>query len=161
MNELAIRDAVDGDAGGLIALVAACWSEYPDIVLDVDGEVPELRAIATSFASAGGRFWVVERDGRIVASVGAVPAAEAGGLELRKLYVLKELRRRGLGARLCGLVEDEARLRNLRFVDLWSDTRFQDAHRLYERLGYRCGPATRALGDRSGTIEYYYRKEIH
>ena len=160
MSEAVIRDAIDGDAIGLIDLIAACWSEYPGVVLDVDGEAPELRAIATAYSRAGGRFWVVEEGRRIVASVGAAPAAAPEGLELRKLYVLRALRRRGLGAKLCGLVEDEARARRLRFVDLWSDTRFADAHRLYERLGYRRGPATRALGDKSGTIEYYYRKEL-
>lgn len=54
-----VRDARDTDAEGLIALIDGCWSEYPGCILDVDGELPELRAIATYFAGLGGRFWVV------------------------------------------------------------------------------------------------------
>jgi len=45
-------------------------------------------------------------------------------------------------------------------VHLWTDTRFTDAHRLYERLGYARLDETRALHDRSGTVEYHYRKTI-
>ena len=159
-QETLIRDARDADAEQLIELIGRCWSEYPGVVLDVDGEVPELRAIATAYARIGGRFWVAEATGRIAASVGAVPSALPGGLELRKLYVAREARRQGLGARLSGLVEAEARARGASFVDLWSDTRFKDAHRLYERLGYLRGAQTRELHDISRSVEYYYRKEL-
>lgn len=157
---LEIRPARDDDADGLIALVEACWGEYPDIVLAVEAEVPELRAIATYFQQVAGKMWVVEAGGRIVGSVGWSPAASNGGIELRKLYVARSQRRRGLGAQLCGLVETEARARRAAFIDLWSDTRFLDAHRLYERLGFVRGARTRELHDLSATVEFYYRKEL-
>ena len=35
---LVLRPARDGDAAGFIALIGACWAEYPGCVLDVDGE---------------------------------------------------------------------------------------------------------------------------
>jgi hypothetical protein len=41
----------------------------------------------------------------------------------------------------------------------WSDTRFTDAHRLYERLGYIRG-GTRDLGDVSRSVEYFFEKAI-
>ena len=69
-------------------------------------------------------------------------------------------RRAGLGSRLCELVETHARHRRVRFVELWTDTRFTDAHRLYERRGYVRGPETRALHDLSNSIEYYYHKPL-
>lgn len=153
-----IREARDADAEGLIALIGACWAEYEGCILDVDGEVPELRAIATWFAARGGRFWVGEADGRIVASVGFVPAGS--GVELCKLYVDRSRRRAGLGSRLVGLVEAAAGERGAGFVELWSDTRFLDAHRLYERLGYVRRPGTRVLGDLSNTVEYHYCKAL-
>lgn len=154
-----IRDARDADADGLIALIGDCWSEYPGCILDVDGEVPELRRIASHYAARRGRFWVAETGGRVVGSVGLLPAA-AQGAELCKLYVDRSVRRRGLGARLVALVEAEARHRDARFVELWTDTRFTDAHRLYERLGYARIPGERALHDLSGSIEYHYRKSL-
>ncbi|MBI4514455.1 MAG: GNAT family N-acetyltransferase [Deltaproteobacteria bacterium] len=159
MPPVQIRDGRDQDGPALIALIGAVFSEYPGCVLDVDGEVPELRAIATAFRRAGGWVWVAEQAGTIVGCVGFTQAAQPGGLELRKLYVARAARRQGLGARLCELVEAAARGRGAAFIDLWTDTRFADAHRLYERLGYRRGP-TRELHDLSATIEYYYRKDL-
>ena len=154
-----LREARDGDADGLIALIGACWSEYPGCVLDVDGEVPELRAIASHYAARGGRFWVAEAEGRVVGSVGLLPSGPDGA-ELCKLYVLRAARRRGLGARLAGLVEAEARRRGAAFLELWTDTRFADAHRLYERLGFGRLPETRVLHDLSNSVEYRYRKPL-
>ncbi|MDE2008069.1 MAG: GNAT family N-acetyltransferase, partial [Rhodospirillales bacterium] len=61
-----LRPGRDADADGLIALIGACWGEYPGIVLDVDGEVPELRALASYFADTGGALWVAEAGGTIV-----------------------------------------------------------------------------------------------
>ena len=155
-----IRAARDGDGEQLITLIGACFAEYPGCVLDVDGEMPELRAIATWFAAQRGRFWVAERARRVVGSVGIVPATDGRGAELRKLYVASTVRRSGLGTRLCELVEAEARRCGARVVELWSDTRFANAHRLYERLGYLRGRETRALHDLSQTVEYYFRKAL-
>jgi len=153
-----VREALDADADGLIALVRGCFSEYPGCLLDVDGEAPELRAIRTWFRARGGKFHVGEREGRVVASVGFVPVGE--GVELKKLYVERSERRSGLGSRLVALVEEQAAARGARFVELWSDTRFADAHRLYERLGYLRGPGTRELHDLSRTVEFHYRKAL-
>jgi GNAT superfamily N-acetyltransferase len=81
-------------------------------------------------------------------------------VELKSLYVSAKARRQGLGELLTGLVEEEAVRRGARAVELWSDTRFADAHRLYARLGYRRLPHTRELHDLSDTTEYSFRKEL-
>ena len=144
--EFGIRDARDSDSEGLIVLIGAVFDEYPGCVLDVDGEMPQLRAVATTFQSWGGRAWVVERDGRVAGCVACTPAKHEGrGMELKMLYVEKESRRAGIAGKLCDRVEDEARARGADFVELWTDTRFEAAHRLYERRGYVRGPQTREL----------------
>ena len=157
-RSLLIRPGRDDDAEGLIQLIGDCFAEYPNCVLEVDGEMPELRAIASWATRLDGRFWVAEDGGRVSASVGTTPAADRCGMELRKLYVAARARRGGLGAHLCGLVEEEARRREALFIDLWSDTRFLDAHRLYHRLGYVQTGESRELHDLSDTVEYYFRK---
>jgi putative acetyltransferase len=81
-------------------------------------------------------------------------------MDLRKLYVARAARRRGLGGHLCDLAEAQARTCGAVFIELWSDTRFTDAHRLYERRGYVRGAETRALYDLSQTIEFYFRKPL-
>lgn len=154
-----VRDARDSDGEQLAALIEACYGEYGGCVLDIDGEAPELRAIATHHAALGGRFWVAENDGRILGSVGIVPSGN-GVFELTKLYVAKDARKMGIGKRLLSLAEVEAMSRGARAMELWSDTRFEDAHRLYERRGYVRGAETRELHDKSSSVEYYFRKDL-
>ena len=157
--KVTIREARDDDSEGLIALVDGCWSEYPGCILDVDGELPELRAIASHYAGRDGRFWIADSGGKVVGSVGLLPAAPRVA-ELCKLYVDRAARRSGLGTHLVGLVEAEARSRGAELLHLWSDTRFAEAHRLYERLGFARAPETRALNDLSHSVEYHYRKPL-
>ena len=153
-----IRDAVDGDAAGLIELIGDCFAEYPGCVLDVDGEIPELRRISSAYREWGGQFWIAEREGVVVGSVGYTSVA--AGVELKKLYVAASARRQGLGQQLCERVEAAARARGATLVELWSDTRFETAHLVYEKRGYLRGSDTRALHDLSDTVEYYYRLEL-
>jgi GNAT superfamily N-acetyltransferase len=155
-----LRPGRDEDAAGLIELIAGCWSEYPGCVMDVDGENPHLRRIASAYAEWGGRVWIAEDAGQMVASVGLVPAADPSIGELRMLYVAKPARRVGLGTRLLRVAEAEAARRGMTGMRLWSDTRFLDAHRLYERHGYTRGPATRELHDLSGSVEYFYSRDL-
>lgn len=159
VGEVEIRDARDTDGYAVTALVSACWAEYPGCILDVEGEEPQLKSLATHYAGRDGRCWVAVLDGLVVASVACYPSEEAGGLELKLLYVLRHARRRGLAAQLSALVETEARRRGASFVELWTDSRFEDAHRFYERRGYVCGP-TRERDDISRSIEYHYRLEL-
>lgn len=159
MNDLIIRSAQDADSQGLMALVAGVFTEYPGCILDVDGEMPELRNPASSARSGDGCWWVAEIGPTIVGSVSIAPA-DGSDVELKRLYVDARARRRGLGAYLVRLVESEAAHRNAQRIILWTDTRFEDAHRLYERLGYTRAPGTRALDDASNSIEYFYTKEL-
>lgn len=156
------REVRDADSAALVELITTCFAAYPGCLLDVDGEEPWLRAPAAAYARAGGRMWVSTAgglDGAVIACVGLKPARPAL-VELKSLYVHPAARRQGLGAELVAAVEGEARRRGATAVHLWTDTRFTDAHRLYERLGYARLGETRALHDRSATIEYHYRKTL-
>ena len=95
----------------------------------------------------------------VVGSAGLRPARK-GTVALHALYVAQGARRRGLGAQLVGLVEAEARSRGAFRVELWSDTRFADAHRLYQRLGYVRTPGVRELHDASRSVEYQLVKHL-
>lgn len=158
-TEPALRPVRDDDSVALIELIGRCWSEYPGVILDVDGEEPWLRAPASAYAGWGARMWVATGGGVVVACVGAKPHGPQV-VELKSLYVAATARRHGLGARLTGLVEDEARSGGAARVELWSDSRFFDAHRLYTRLGYRRTGRTRELGDLSDTTEYHFARTL-
>jgi putative acetyltransferase len=155
-----VRDGLDSDGDGLVALVGGCFAEYEGCVLDTEHEMPHLLRVASHFAATGGRVWVAEAGGVVVGSVGCRPLSAPRGLELQMLYVAAPWRRRGLGAGFVAMVENEARRRAATFVELWSDTRFTDAHRLYLSLGYEQLPETRELHDLSATVEFHFTKSL-
>lgn len=152
---LRLRSAVDEDWWGVVALVSACWAEYPGCVMDAHSECPDLLAPATSYERDGGHFWVVDDAcGNVVAVAGWKPL-DSGAVELERMYVAPRWRRHGVAAVLASIVEGVAAERG-EAVELWSDTRFGTAHAFYERRGYvRSGP-DRTLGDLSDTVEHHF-----
>jgi putative acetyltransferase len=156
-----IRPARDEDAQDLFGLLTLCFAEYPGCFTDPHGDLPDLRAPASSFARKDGAFWVIEdQRGRVCACV-AVDYPQAHVAELHRLYVRPDCRKRGLGGMLVRLVEDHAQGRKAQTIIFWSDTRFTNAHRLYERLGYVRTGETRDLGDVSNSVEFFFRKEMN
>jgi putative acetyltransferase len=153
-----VRDARNDDSEQLIALIASVFAEYPGCVLDVDAEEPQLRRPASAFTEWGGRLWVADSGAGLVGCVGFTDDGRVA--HLKHLYVAARARRQGLGSRLTELAETAIRARGHSQVELWTDTRFTDAHRMYERLGYVRGPRTRELHDLSQTVEYHYRKNL-
>ncbi len=155
-----LRAGRDADAEGFIALIGACWSEYPGIVFDVDGELPELRALASHYAVKGGALWAAEADGRVVGMIAVAPCSGADAWEIGRLYVLPAWRGGGLAHRLLDTAEAHARAGHAARLVLWSDTRFERAHRFYEKRGYRRDGPIRALNDKSNTLEFGYAKPL-
>lgn len=152
------RAASDSDADGLIELVSKCYEGYEGCILDVENEEPQMRYISTFFADKGGEFWVAELDGKIVGSIGY--SYEDGEFELKHLYVDGDIRRQGLATRLCELVDEAATGLKIDKIKLWTDTRFHEAHLLYEKRGFTGKVVTRELEDISETTEYYYEKAL-
>lgn len=153
-----IRAVRDEDALDLIELIGSVFGEYRGCVTDVDGEMPELRGMATYISQCGGEFWVAERDGRVVGMGGY--GRSGGGVELKKLYVHRRERGSGLGARIVERIEAAAKELGAGFIELWSDTRFTTAHAFYEKRGYVRGADTRDLNDLSKTTEFYFKKTL-
>ncbi|MDP9074782.1 MAG: GNAT family N-acetyltransferase [Actinomycetota bacterium] len=154
-----VREALDADSWATIALIGACWAEYPGCVMAVERECPELLAPASYYRSLGGQFWVVPEGGWVAACVGFRPIS-AKSVELVKLYVAPHRRGRGLGRSLAGLVEQHAWSKAAIGIELWSDSRFTTAHRLYTALGYQADGRTRQLHDLSETTELHFHKPL-
>lgn len=161
-----IRPATDADSGQVVSLIAACWVQYPGNVLDIAGEEPGLRAVASHYAAKGGRFWVATlsfpQAEWVVGCAGFVPtpANPEAQAELVRLYVHPRLRRQGLARRLAALPEATAKEWGAEALDLWSDTRFHEAHAFYQAVGYTKTGETRGLHDRSQSTEYRFIKRL-
>jgi putative acetyltransferase len=87
---------------------------------------------------SGGRgaFLLVVRDGRTV-GCGAVRRLEAGTAEMKRMYVVPELRGRGLGHLLVEALEARARELGARRLVLETGIRQEVAIALYRAMGYR------------------------
>ena len=152
-----IRPGRDADADGFIAVTWDCWSQYPGIRMVVDAEMPEYRALASYYADQGGALWAAEANGRIVGMIATRPLPD-GAWEVCRVYVRPALHGGGLGHRLLDMAEAHAVAAGATRLVLWSDTRFDRAHRFYEKRSYvRSGPV-RVLADISNSLEYAYAK---
>ena len=122
-----IRRALAADSAAAAAVVKTVYDEY-GFTWDEAGYHADLRDVEATYAA----FFVAELDGRIVGTAGL---SAHGSLE--RLYVLAAARGAGTGAALLAAVADEARRRGHDRLEIWSDKRFEAAHRLYTREGAR------------------------
>ncbi|MBO6519338.1 MAG: GNAT family N-acetyltransferase [Rhodospirillales bacterium] len=159
--DVIVREATDDDADAVIQLIDDVLSEFQGCVLKVDEEHPQLREPGSAYRRLGGRFWVAECQGLICGTVALTPTDAPGATRLRKLFISQAARGRGLGRTLCELVERTARDEmGADMMMLYTDSRFLDAHRLYEDLGYVRQPGLVHCADASNSIEYVYTKKL-
>ena len=127
--------------------------------MDVDREMPELRALGSYYAVTGGQLWVAEADSEVVGMI-AVRPVDRMNWEVCRVYVDPGLHGSGLGRALLDRAEGHAVAAGAARLTLWSDTRFSRAHRFYANRGYvRCGPV-RVLHDISNSEEFGYVREL-
>ena len=153
-----LRAGRDSDAAGFIKLISSCWAEYPGCVFDLDGEVPELRALASYFAAQNGALWVAEEAAAVVGMVAVHPLPGTLDWEICRMYVAASQRGTGMAAALLTTAEAHARDAGAEVIQLWSDTRFTRAHSFYAKLGYVRQGQIRVLNDLSNSLEFPFLK---
>ena len=83
-----------------------------------------------------GGFWVAVDDEKIIGLFGLEPSS-TDAMELRRMYVDPETRRRGVARKMRGFAEDECRRRNRPRLDLSTSELQGDAVLLYRNSGYQ------------------------
>ncbi|MDA9009056.1 GNAT family N-acetyltransferase [Alphaproteobacteria bacterium] len=155
-----IRLATDDDGDSVGALIKAAFEEHPGCIYDRVSEFSELDAIASTFQSQAGLFWVAEaQTGGIVGSGGYIPTAD-NEVELHKVYLDKAARGSGLAQQLLQKIEEDVLSNGFARITLWTDTRFLSGQRFYEKNGYKQQPETRQLDDLSTSEEFNYVKSL-
>lgn len=146
MHPLTVRAVrADDDIQGHVRRVYAEYGVTFDPAFEDDlADVPA--------AYATGAFWVVTREGRLVACAGVVP--NGGARLVRRIYVAADARRLGLAR---ALLRRCAAWGDFPATELWSDVRFRNAHLLYLSEGFTAGPV-RVLTDPDRSVERYFRR---
>jgi RimJ/RimL family protein N-acetyltransferase len=153
-----IEPATAADAPAVIDLIGRVFEEYA-FIFDPEVELADLFAFDRHYAAPRAAFFVARLDGVVVGSAG-VDRLDNGTAELHRLYLDARLRGRGLGRALVDVVLDWCRRAGVAHLVLWSDTRFDRAHALYERMGFiRTGERT-LPEDVNDTREYRYEREV-
>lgn len=131
-----LKPATNADSGAVRGLVFTVLQEY-GLKPDPGCTDADLDDIEQSYLARGGVFYVLEeQDGSIVGSYGLYPM-EPGVCELRKMYLHRAYRGKGLGRRLLEDALSHAKELGFRQVTLETASVLKEAIRLYERSGFK------------------------
>jgi RimJ/RimL family protein N-acetyltransferase len=150
--------ATAADVPAVMLLIGRVFSEY-GLLLMPKFEVPDLLRFDAHYMPPRGAFWVVREEMRVVGSVG-VERLDVRTAELHRLYLDASLRGRGLGRALVETVLAWSREERIGRLVLWSDTRFEQSHRLYRRLGFEQLGERTVEGDVNESREYRFERDV-
>lgn len=159
-HDFLIRDWQPLDRQPAAALIASVLQEY-GLGCEPDGADRDVLRVEAAYWATGGEFWVVEQDRQLVGTAGYYPVTrgnqpvEICAVEIRKMYLLPEVRGQGLGRYLLQTLE--ATIAAKGFKQIWVETAtvLKAAVILYERNGYL--PAT---GVETARCDRIYMKEL-
>ena len=132
-----IRDWQESDRDNAANVIRQVLEEYglPWQPEEADRDVIE---VESAYWEVGGEFWVVEQDCKIVGTAAYQPIARGqNAVEIRKMYLLSEVRGQGLGVYLLEQLEKAIALKNYQEIWIETATILKEAVGLYERNGYQ------------------------
>jgi putative acetyltransferase len=136
-KSLLIRDWQVGDRTLAADLIASVLTEY-GLICEPVGADQDVLQVETAYWETGGEFWVVEQGGKLVGTAGYYPIERGkNAVEIRKMYLLPEVRGQGLGRFL--LTQLEQAIAKKGFQQIWIETAsvLAEAVKLYESSGYQ------------------------
>lgn len=121
-------------------VIRSVLAEY-GIGWEPDGADRDVYEVETAYVQVGGAFWVVEQQGQVMGTAAFYPVNRGvGTVEIRKMYLLPQVRGKGLGRWLLQRLEQEIVAQGFREVWIETASVLQEAVKLYESSGYL--PAT-------------------
>jgi putative acetyltransferase len=124
----------------------------------------EIDQIDSYYGKKQGGFWVAVEGTRVVGMFGLEPSS-LEAMELRRMYVDPDARRRGIARKMLDFAEDECRRRNRPRMDLSTSELQGDALSLYRNNGYQLvreevaiAASNKTLG--GGIRRYHFTKRL-
>ncbi len=143
IDQIAIRPFVDADAAHVRELFIRVNELLAPPHLKEDFEryiarslEEEIDQVADYYGKRGGGFWVAVEGSRIVGMFGLESSSIPGSMELRRMYVVADARRRGIARKMLAFAEAECRRRNVARIELSTSELQTEALALYRRSGY-------------------------
>jgi GNAT superfamily N-acetyltransferase len=158
MRRAVVEVASRADVPGVIELIGRVFAEY-GFLYDPVAEVPDLLDFERHYQPPRGEFFVFRHGGAVAGSVGIERIGDSTA-EIHRLYLDAALRGRGTGRVLVEAALDWCRTHGVSDVILWSDTRFDRAHRLYDRMGFRQTGHRIVPGDANQSQEYRFERAV-
>ena len=113
--------------------------------------------VESAYLEVGGEFWVVEQNEQIVGTAAYQPIARGqNAVEIRKMYLLPQVRGRGLGLYLLKQLEKAIAIKDYQEIWLETATILKEAVKLYDRNGYQ--PTS---GVETARCDLVYVKQLH
>ena len=137
-----IRPAREDDLGALIALFAADPLGGHEDTTDPVAHPRYLAAFQSIAASPDQTLYVAERNGEVVGTfqtmiTTSLTGGGAASMIIEAVRTRDDMRGQGIGAQMIEYCIEEAKRRDVRLVQLTSNAARKDAHRFYERLGFK------------------------
>lgn len=125
----------------------------------------EIGRIAGYYTEHDGSFWVAMLDGQIVGMFGLEKVAGADAMELRRMYVEPDMRRRGIARDMLAFAENECRRQNMRHLELSTSEVQGAALALYSANGYQLDREEVAASASNKTVgggirRFYFSKAL-
>ena len=141
-GDIIIREARESDLPALIAMFAADPLGGHGDTTDPEAYPDYARAFATIAASSNQKLHVAERDGNVVGTfqtmiTTSLNARGSSAMIIEAVQTRADMRGQGIGAQMIEFAVAEAKSRGVRLVQLTSNAARKDAHRFYERLGFK------------------------
>ena len=148
---MTIRLATNDDIAEITRVIRTVYDEY-GFSWDEQDYHADLYDVQAHYFELGHAFWVAETDSVVgtaalerFSTLGGVPGGvtefegkvriAGADCSLERLYVLPTARTLGVGSGLFEATIAEAHRSGRKRMEIWSDKRFEQAHRLYQRYG--------------------------
>ncbi len=124
----------------------------------------EIDRIFEYYRERRGSFWVAAIDTKVVGMFG-LEQSGPGAMELRRMYVDPDRRRRGIARKMLQFAEDQCRANNLRQLNLSTSEVQSEALSFYRNAGFELVREEIAEAANNKTIggsirRYYFKKDL-
>lgn len=125
----------------------------------------EIERIADYYGERRGSFWIAAAGPKIVGMFGLERVPASDGMELRRMYVDPDMRRKGIARKMLDFAEQECRRQDIDQLDLSTSELQREALSFYRSSGYALvreevgtAPSNKTVG--GGIRRYYFTKRL-